>query len=50
LNILLKLNNELDDLLLPYEIDLSILNRIENNDLLDHIKRVGVTFYEKNTD
>jgi predicted nucleotidyltransferase len=50
LNILLRLNNELDDLLLPYEIDLSILNRIENNDLLDHIKRVGVTFYEKNTD
>lgn len=32
---------ELDDLLLPYKIDLSILNKIENLDLINHINRVG---------
>src|SRR5690606_16107736 len=38
---------ELDDLLLPYKIDLSIYHKIENPDLMGHIKRVGVTFYKK---
>ena len=37
----------LDDLLLPYKIDLSIFNHIENNDLIDHINRVGKTLYKK---
>lgn len=41
---LLKIENELDDLLLPYKIDLSLLHAIENPDLLDHIKRLGVEF------
>lgn len=44
---LLKLENELDDLLLPYSIDLSLLHRIEDPDLIDHIRRAGVVFYEK---
>ncbi len=44
---LLKIENELDDLLLPYKIDLSLLHKIEDTDLLDHIQRVGVVFYEK---
>ena len=35
-----------DDLLLPYKIDLSIFHKIENQDLIDHINRVGITFYE----
>jgi len=39
--------NELDDLLLPYELDLSIYHQIDNPDLLEHIKRVGVTFYAR---
>lgn len=47
INILLKIENELDDLLLPYEIDLSIYDNIENKDLIEHINRVGVLFYEK---
>ena len=38
---------ELDDLLLPYEIDLSIYHQIDNPDLLEHIKRVGVVFYTR---
>ena len=37
---------EIDDLLLPYKIDLSIYHKIENLDLIEHIKRVGITFYK----
>jgi predicted nucleotidyltransferase len=37
----------LDDLLLPYTIDLSLLRQIDNPDLLAHIERVGVVFYEQ---
>lgn len=44
---LFKIENELDDLLLPYSIDLSILDQIENQELVEHIKRVGVNFYLK---
>ena len=44
---LLKIENELDDLLLPYKIDLSIENQIANMDLLEHINRVGQLFYTK---
>jgi len=43
----LQLENELDDLLLPWMIDLSLYRQIENPDLLDHIKRVGKVFYQK---
>ncbi len=45
LDTLLKIENELDDLLLPYKIDLSIFHKIENADLVDHINRVGKEFY-----
>jgi len=44
---LLKIENELDDLLLPYQIDLSVYHLIDNQDLTDHINRVGTVFYEK---
>ncbi len=47
LTILHRIENELDDLLLPYKIDLSIFDRITDPDVIDHIKRVGVVFYEK---
>jgi uncharacterized protein len=43
----LKIENELDDLLLPYKIDLSVLREIDNSSLLNHIQRVGVVFYER---
>lgn len=42
----LQIESELDDLLLPYKIDLSRLHALENPALLDHIRRVGVTLYE----
>jgi len=47
IKILLKIENKLDDLLLPYNIDISILNKIENPDLVKHIERVGKVFYER---
>ncbi|TAN14067.1 MAG: nucleotidyltransferase domain-containing protein [Chitinophagaceae bacterium] len=43
----MRLENELDDLLLPYKIDLSQIHKISNPDLLEHIRRVGKVFYEK---
>jgi len=49
LNVLYKIMDEIDDLLLPYTIDLSILNNISDADVIEHIQRVGVTFYEKNS-
>ena len=42
---LLQLENELDELLLPYKFDLSLYHYIDNADLLDHIKRIGLVFY-----
>ena len=47
LSTLFKIENDLDDLLLPYKIDLSIKSQIDNPDLLEHIERVGVIFYQK---
>ena len=44
---LLSIVGELDDLLLPYTIDLSLFSDLSHADLIDHIKRVGVVFYEK---
>jgi predicted nucleotidyltransferase len=44
---LLRIETELEDLDLPYMIDLSLFHRITNPDLVDHIHRVGVIFYER---
>lgn len=38
---------ELDDLLLPYQIDLSIFDRLDHAGLREHIERVGVVFYRR---
>lgn len=45
---LLKIDTALDDLLLPYKIDLSIRHHIDNIELLSHIERVGTRFYQRN--
>jgi len=45
--LLAKLMNELDDLLLPYMIDLSFYDEIDNPNLKEHIDRIGIAFYEK---
>jgi len=39
-----ELENEIDDLLLPYKFDVSIFHQISNPDLIDHIERVGMEF------
>lgn len=46
--ILNKISLMIDDLLLPYICELSIYNRIENPDLIDHINRMGKVIYKKN--
>ena len=47
MKVLYRIMDELDDLLLPYMIDLSILDNISDPDLCDHIHRVGLTFYAR---
>jgi len=46
-NILYKILDDIDDLLLPYTVDLSIYRTLNDPDFIDHIQRVGVTFYDK---
>jgi predicted nucleotidyltransferase len=47
LNVIYKILDDLDQLMLPYTIDLSIFHQISDPDVIDHIQRVGVTFYER---
>ncbi len=47
ISFLSKIEADLDDLLLPYKIDLSIFSYIDNKDLIDHIQRNGTVFYQK---
>jgi predicted nucleotidyltransferase len=42
-----KIIDDLDSLFLPYTIDLSIFANISDPDIIDHIRRVGVTFYKR---
>lgn len=43
---LLKIENDLEELMLPYKIDLSLMHQIEGTDLIEHIQRVGKEFHE----
>jgi predicted nucleotidyltransferase len=47
LDIVYKILDELDELLLPYTIDLSIFEYINDPDVIEHIQRVGIVFYNK---
>lgn len=42
-----KLSLAIDDLLLPYQFDISIFHTLQNPDLIDHINRVGVEVYKR---
>jgi predicted nucleotidyltransferase len=42
---LLAIENQIDDLLLPWMVDLSLKQDIDNPALLEHIGRVGRVFY-----
>ena len=46
LSVLCKIANDLDDLFLPYTIDLSIFHDISDLDVIGNIQQVGVTVYE----
>ncbi|GIV87275.1 MAG: hypothetical protein KatS3mg054_1304 [Chloroflexus sp.] len=49
LDVLYRIIDDIDDLLLPYTFDLSILHQICDPDVIEHIQRVGVVLYEKGT-
>lgn len=42
---ILKLS--IDDLLLPYQFDISLFNSLKNLELVEHINRVGVTIFKQ---
>lgn len=44
---ILNLFLELDELYLPYKIDMIIYHHLDNQELINHIKRVGVTLLKK---
>ena len=47
LNVLYRISDELDDLLLTCTIDLSIFSHISDPGVIEHIQRVGLKFYDK---
>jgi predicted nucleotidyltransferase len=47
LEVVYQILDELDDLLLPHTLDLSIFEYINDIDVIEHIQRVGITFYSK---
>jgi uncharacterized protein len=44
---LLDICTRVDDLLLPYQVDLSIFDHIDNKALTDHIHRAGKVIFER---
>jgi predicted nucleotidyltransferase len=44
---MLRIENEIDDLLLPWMIDLCRLADVANPALVEHIGRVGVVLYDR---
>lgn len=42
-----RILSAIDDLLLPYQFDVSIFHTLKNQDLIDHIVRRGITIYKK---
>ena len=47
---LLELGGALDDLLLPWRIDLQLRHLIDHNGLLDHLERVGQVLWERSAE
>lgn len=41
-----KISDALDDILLPYVFDLSLFETLDNLELKEHISRVGIIFYQ----
>lgn len=47
LSLLHRIEESLDELYLPYTVDLVVYDRIQNQDLREHIDRVGVRLIKK---
>jgi len=43
----MQIKDQIDDLMLPYNVDLSQYRQLENADLIAHIDRVGVEVYAR---
>jgi uncharacterized protein len=48
--IVARIEDEIDDLLLPYLFDISIFSHIEDPDVVDQINKVGITFYQRKSE
>lgn len=44
---LLKMKVEFEELNIPYEVDVCVLEQVSNQELVEHIDRVGIAFYER---
>jgi len=44
----MQIKDEIDDLMLPYTVDISQYRQLGNADLIEHVDRVGVVIYTKN--
>jgi len=47
LSVMNQIGLDIDDLMLPYIVDISVFSHIKNPDLLENIHRVGIVFYQK---
>lgn len=45
-----RLSLAIDDLLLPYQFDISIFHTLKNEALIDNIRRMGITIYERKSE
>lgn len=45
-----RLSLAIDDLLLPYQFDISIFHTLKNEALIDHIRRMGIAIYERESE
>jgi uncharacterized protein len=47
---LMQIQDQIDDLYLPYTVDLSQYSQLTNPDLIAHIDRVGVVIYDRDAE
>lgn len=46
----MQIETQIDDLMLPYTVDLSQYTQLNNNELIAHIDRVGVAIYARDVE
>lgn len=47
---LMQIEDQIDDLFLPYTVDLSQYAQLSNIDLIEHIDRVGMVIYDRDAE